>query len=131
MPVTDNTASPETNQTYKSAQFTVALPAEKMLWYRRHYLPNEKDWAKPEASPLFYSTASWQKQPKEALVIVGELDVLRWEGEEYARKLTEAGADVRLRIMKGMPHPFLAMDGVLERGKEAITEMCEALKKAF
>lgn len=102
-----------------------------MLWFRYHYLPNEKNRAEPEASPLFYPEGEgWGKQPK-ALVVVGELDVLRSEGEAYAEKLRKYGVEADLRVMKGMPHPFLAMDGVLKQGKDAITYMVEALKTAF
>ena len=129
VPVTDNTASPQTNGTYKSCEFTAALPAEKMLWYRRHYLPNESDWKNPEASPLYYESG-WEKQPK-ALILVGELDVLREEGEKYGKKLEDTGVQVQLEVMKGMPHPFLAMDGTLTAGKQAITFMVEALKSAL
>lgn len=57
--------------------------------------------------------------------------MLRSEGEAYAQKLTKAGVDVNLKIMKGMPHPFLAMDGVLQQGRDTITFMVDALKKAF
>jgi acetyl esterase/lipase len=129
VPVTDNTASTETNGTYKCNEFTAALPAEKMLWYRRHYLPDESDWKNPEASPLFYASG-WEKQPK-ALILVGELDVLREEGEQYGKKLKEAGVEVQLEVMLGMPHPFLAMDGTLTAGKQAITFMVEALKSVL
>lgn len=97
--------------------------------YRKHYLPNEKTWADPEASPLLYPSG-WEKQPK-ALVVVGELDVLRSEGEAYAEKLSAAGVEADLKVMKGMPHPFLAMDGVLQQGRDTITFMVEALKGAF
>ncbi|KFZ23030.1 hypothetical protein V502_02493 [Pseudogymnoascus sp. VKM F-4520 (FW-2644)] len=129
VPVTDNTATTSNNQSYKICEYTAALPAEKMLWYRRHYLPNESDWADPEASPLLYED-NWSKQPP-ALILVGELDVLRSEGEAYGKKLDDAGVKVELYVMKGMPHPFLAMDGSLTAGKQAITYMCEALKNAF
>jgi acetyl esterase/lipase len=101
----------------------------KMLWYRKHYLPDEKTWAEPEASPLLYKDG-WEKQPK-ALVVVGELDVLRSEGEAYAEKLRKAGVEADLKIMKGMPHPFLAMDGVLQQGRDAIMFMVEKLIEAF
>tara|TARA_R110002060_G_scaffold20313_7_gene27666 strand:- start:2001 stop:2390 length:390 start_codon:yes stop_codon:yes gene_type:complete len=97
--------------------------------YRKHYLPNPKTWSEPEASPLLYPSG-WETQPK-ALVVVGELDVLRSEGEAYAEKLTKAGVSVDLKVMKGMPHPFLAMDGVLQQGRDTITYMVEALKEAF
>lgn len=64
-------------------------------------------------------------------MIVGELDVLREEGVQYANKLEKAGVEVLLKVMEGMPHPFLAMDGSLEKGSLAITMMVEALKAAF
>ncbi|TVY23326.1 AB hydrolase superfamily protein [Lachnellula hyalina] len=132
VPVMDNTALPSTTLSWKENEFTPALPAEKMLWYRRHYLPDEKTWGEPEASPLLYGNGSgeWGRLPR-ALIVVGELDVLRSEGEEYAAKLEENGVKADLKIMKGMPHPFLAMDGALQQGKDAITFMVEALKDAF
>lgn len=74
--------------------------------------------------------SGWEKQP-EALVVVGELDVLRSEGEAYAEKLERAGVKADLKVMKGMPHPFLAMDGVLQQGRDTITYMVEALTEAF
>jgi triacylglycerol lipase len=38
---------------------------------------------------------------------------------------------VDLQVMKGMPHPFLAMDAVLKEGKRSITLMCDMLKRVF
>ncbi|KAL2009201.1 hypothetical protein VTN00DRAFT_7395 [Thermoascus crustaceus] len=135
VPVTDNTATTAANPSYSTYEHTPALPAAKMLWYRRHYLPNESDWANPDASPLLYpaedSHNHWSQLPP-ALIMVGELDVLRHEGEAYARKLQSAGVkDVDLVVMEGMPHPFLAMDGVLEAGRRAISLMCERLERVF
>ncbi|KAL3469586.1 Alpha/Beta hydrolase protein [Aspergillus californicus] len=129
VPVTDNTATVSTNASYRSYEFTPALPAAKMLWYRNHYLPDPNDWAHPEASPLFWS-GDWTRLPR-ALVMVGELDVLRAEGEEYAERLRGAGVEVDLQVMQGMPHPFLAMDGVLSEGRRSITLMCELLRGVF
>lgn len=138
VPVTDNTATTATNPSYATYEHTPALPAAKMLWYRRHYLPNESDWANPDASPLLYPAEDnnhnhnhWSQLPP-ALIMVGELDVLRHEGELYAEKLQSAGVkDVDLVVMEGMPHPFLAMDGVLEAGRRAISLMCERLERVF
>lgn len=129
VPVTDNTATVENNDSYRRYEHTPALPAPKMIWYRDHYLPNHADRTDPEASPLFYADGYAQCPP--ALVMVGELDVLRTEGEQYAEKLRQAGVEVDLQVMKGMPHPFLAMDGALSEGKRCITLMCDALQKAF
>ena len=73
---------------------------------------DEKSWGEAEASPSHWK-GNWAVLPK-ALVVVGELDVLRSEGEQFAEKLRNTGVEVDLRIMQGMPHPFLAMNGVLE-----------------
>lgn len=100
VPVMNNTATTSNSKTYQAYEFTPALPAEKMLWYRRHYLPNEADWADPEASPLLWER-DWSRLPP-ALVIVGGLDVLSGEGEQFAEKLKAAGVKVDLTVMKGV-----------------------------
>ena len=100
-----------------------------MLWYRKHYLPNVEDWGHPEASPVFWK-GDWSKLPS-ACFVLGELDVLRSEGEQFARKLKENGVDVDLHIMKGQPHPFIAMDAVLEAGSQAITLFSNALYRTM
>ena len=129
VPVTDNLATTSNNESYRLYEHTPALPAGKMIWYRNHYLPNEADRSHPEASPLFCK-GDWSLLPP-ALVMVGELDVLRTEGEQYAAKLQKVGVEVDLQVMKGMPHPFLAMDGVLTEGKRSITLMCDTLNRVF
>lgn len=129
VPVTDNTATSSTNWSWQEFEHTPALPAAKMLWYRNHYLPNQQDWTNPEASPLLYGNEDghWAKLPP-AVVVVGELDVLRGEGEAYAQKLRENGVEAAVHVMQGMPHPFLAMDGVLQAGRDAISLMVEGVK---
>lgn len=130
VPVADNSASPETKASWKENEFVPALPAAKMMWYRRHYLPNDKDWTHPEASPIFWA-GDWTKLPA-AEVVLGELDVLRTEGEELAEKLVKAGkTSTTVTTMKGQPHPFIAMDGALDCGKLAITLFVERLLRSF
>lgn len=130
VPVTDNTASTVTSPTYKSYEHTAALPADKMLWYRRHYLPNEADWSLTDASPLLASADAFSKLPS-ALVVVAGLDVLRWEGEEYARRLNLAGVDAEVQVMEGVPHPFIVMDAVLQKGKDGVGLVCNRLAAAL
>ncbi|KAH6692253.1 Alpha/Beta hydrolase protein [Plectosphaerella plurivora] len=131
VPVADNTAEVDSTDpahaSWKENEFTPALPAEKMMWYRRHYLPVPSTWAHPEASPLLWE-GDWSKMPS-AVMVLGELDVLRSEGEALGRKMTDAGVQVETTIMAGQPHPFIAMDGVLEDGKRAITLFVDGLKR--
>ena len=128
VPVVDNTADTTNNASYKENEHVPALPAAKMLWYRNHYLPDPKDWANPGSSPLFWD-GDWSALPP-AVLVLGELDVLRTEGEQFSQKLRDAGVRAETHIMKGQPHPFIAMDGALEAGRQAITYFCEALLAA-
>ncbi|KAK1590503.1 alpha/beta hydrolase fold-domain-containing protein [Colletotrichum navitas] len=129
VPVADNTATTDSQNpdhaSWKENEFTPALPAEKMMWYRLHYLPVKETWQHPEASPLLWE-GDWSKLPP-AVVVVGELDVLRSEGEALRKKLQDAGVQVDLHVMKGQPHPFIAMDEALEDGRRAITLFCNKL----
>lgn len=131
VPVADNTAEVDSKDpahaSWTENEFTPALPAEKMMWYRRHYLPVPSTWAHPEASPLLWE-GDWSKMPP-AIMVLGELDVLRSEGEALGRKMTDAGVQVETTTMAGQPHPFIAMDGVLEDGKRAITLFVDGLKR--
>ncbi|OQU94331.1 hypothetical protein CLAIMM_00694 [Cladophialophora immunda] len=130
VPVTDNTATPHSSPSWKAFEFTAHLPAKKMLWYRRHYLPDPADWAHREASPLLAPDAVFARLAP-AHILVGELDVLRHDGEEYARRLRANGVAATVTVMQGMPHPFLAMDAVLEAGRTAITDICDELRRVF
>ncbi|APA08470.1 hypothetical protein SS1G_02163 [Sclerotinia sclerotiorum 1980 UF-70] len=129
VPVTDNTASPSTYPSWKENEFSPALPAEKMMWFRNYYLPDQVKWGDVDASPLL-NDGGWEEQPR-TLVVVGELDVLRDEGIAYAGMVGSAGVKCRLEVMRGMPHPFLAMDGVLKQGAQTITYMVEELRDVF
>lgn len=127
--VADNTADTTNNESWKENEHTPALPAPKMLWYRNHYLPNKEDWSHPEASPLLW-TGDWSKLPP-AVMVVGELDVLRTEGQQFGKKLQDAGVRADVELMRGQPHPFIAMDGVLEAGRRAITLFCDGMRNAM
>jgi acetyl esterase/lipase len=130
VPVTDNTAGTRSSPSYKAFENTAALPAEKMMWYRRHYLPNESDWESPEVSPLLVEAETFAKLPP-ALVVVAGLDVLRWEGEEYARRMKQAGVDAEIQVMEAVPHPFIVMDAVLQKGRDGVELICNKLAQAL
>lgn len=130
VPVLDQTATIYNNPTWNSLRFTASLTAEKMTWYRMKYLPYKKDWASPEASPLLSSHETFSQLPP-TLILVAELDILRHEGEQYAQKLKEAGTSIDLRVIPAVPHPFIAMDGVLSVAQDSISLLCETLSNVF
>ena len=103
------------------------LTAHGMRWFWDQYLP-EGDRFAPDASPL---RAPDLAGVAPALVIIPENDVLRDEGEAYARRLEEAGVPVKLSRYDGMIHGFLRMPGVIDRANDALSETAEALRGAF
>lgn len=90
------------------------------------YAPGAKEeW---KISPI--KATNW-KGLAEALVITAECDVLRDEGEAYAKRLEEGGNRVKSVRVKGAPHVFMQLDGILEGGKEYNRVVLEVLKGAF
>ncbi|KAJ3511130.1 hypothetical protein NMY22_g15750 [Coprinellus aureogranulatus] len=119
VPVTDNTASVATR--WASNKDTVWLTPDRMNWFKRNYLPNEEDWTKWDASPIFATREMLEGLPP-AWIAVAELDILCDEGVAYAERLREAGVKTEVEVYKGAPHPIMAMD---------VSDAAVALKKAF
>jgi acetyl esterase len=95
------------------------LTAAEMAWYRRHYLPDEAAARDPRASPLL--AADLGSLPP-AMVLTAGFDVLRDEGEAYARRLEEAGVRVILRREAGLVHGFVNAAAVSRPASVAMQE---------
>jgi acetyl esterase/lipase len=76
-----------------------------MIWFWDNYTNNADDRSQIYASPLLATTEQLQHLPP-ALVQTAENDVLRDEGEAYARKLDEAGVPVTLTRYEGLIHDY-------------------------
>lgn len=118
-------------ESYHELAFTQPLPLERMAYFHKHFLGNPRpeglaeDWkVSPMKAKNFGGLAP-------ALVIVAEMDVLKDEGMEYARKMNEAGSKAELVEIKGAPHTVMQMDDILEGGKEFNRVFVHALKEAF
>ena len=78
-----------------------------MRWFWDQYAPDPADQAQDTASVGNASLEDLAGLPP-ALVITAELDVLRDEGEAYARKLAQAGVPVTAVRCLGTVHGFAA-----------------------
>ncbi len=95
------------------AQFAVGyyLYRAGMMWFWDQYTTSERDRNEITASPLRATTEQLRGLP-DAMVINGEADVLRDEGEAYARKLREADVDVTTIRFNGIIHDFVMLNSL-------------------
>ncbi|WP_326769410.1 alpha/beta hydrolase [Streptomyces sp. NBC_01591] len=108
------------------------LRRDGMQWFWDQYTTDEADRAQITASPLRATTEQLTGLPP-ALVITGEADVLRDEGEAYANKLREAGVPVTAVRFQGIIHDFVMLNALREThaAQAAITLAAETLRTAL
>jgi acetyl esterase len=87
------------------------LDRPAMQWFWDHYVPDRARRADPTAAPLRASLDDLAGLPP-ALVITAEHDPLRDEGEQYARRLADAGVDVTAVRYLGGIHAFVVLDAL-------------------
>jgi acetyl esterase len=107
-PVTDADLDTETYQRYTDGPW---LTREAMRWFWDAYLPDETRRSEITASPLQATLEQLRDLPP-ALIINGEHDVLRAEGEAYARKLAQAGVPVTHVRYSSTIHDFALLNPI-------------------
>ncbi|KAL1889083.1 hypothetical protein Sste5346_009148 [Sporothrix stenoceras] len=109
VPVVDNTSTADT--VWKTnAETAPWLTPSRMLWYRRMYMPDTKDWSNWYASPNLAPEELLEKMPP-TWMAVSEQDLLAPEGIAFAEKLQGLGVKAELQILRGCTHSILALDG--------------------
>ena len=108
---------------YKENGEGYLLTTGMMDWFRSHYLSGEdEDQAKePYCSPL-RGVGSLSEMPP-AIIVVGEYDPLRDEGEAYGELLNHLDGYAEVRREEGMIHGFFWMGGAIDRGRELLDEL--------
>jgi acetyl esterase/lipase len=124
-PVTDLSAKHPSYRLFPEGFF---LTEGEMDWYRGHYLPDESAALDPRASPLLAPDLAGLPP---ALVVTAGFDVLRDEGEAYARALERAGVPVRLERHAGLIHGFANMFVVSRSCRAAMRAAATALSRAL
>ncbi|MFI2364522.1 alpha/beta hydrolase [Promicromonospora sp. NPDC019610] len=108
------------------------LTAKAMAWFWDAYLPDLERRGEITASPLRATAEDLAGLP-EAFLVVDENDVLRDEGEAYARNLLAAGVPTTTIRYNGTIHDFLMLNPL--RGTAATTAALEqavhVLRKAL
>ncbi|NUL29103.1 alpha/beta hydrolase [Streptomyces lunaelactis] len=112
-PVTDAAFDTDSYQQFAEGYF---LRRDGMRWFWDQYTTDETERAQITASPLRATPEQLAGLPP-ALVITGEADVLRDEGEAYANKLRAAGVPVTAVRYQGIIHDFVMLNAL--RGTNA------------
>jgi acetyl esterase/lipase len=108
------------------------LTRNMMIWFWDNYLPDKKVRKETYASPLQASLDQLKGLPP-ALIQTAENDVLRDEGEAYARKLNEAGVQVTLTRHEGLIHDFGLLNPLanIPAVKTALLHVAASISKAL
>ncbi|GAA1280803.1 hypothetical protein Psi02_66990 [Planotetraspora silvatica] len=103
-----------------------------MAWFWDAYTIDPAQRAEITASPLRATLADLEDLPP-AFVVVDENDVLRDEGEAYARKLIAAGVPTISVHYNGTLHDFMMLNPVRSTAAAgaAIAQAIEVLKTAL
>ena len=108
------------------------LTREAMKWFWDNYLSNDTDRKEPTVSPLQASVEQLSGLPP-TLIIVGENDVLRDEGEAYAHKLMQAGVITTATRYLGTIHDFVMLNPITDTpaARGAIDQASHALREVL
>lgn len=126
-PVTDASFDTESYHQYAEGRF---LTRNMMKWFWDNYTTDAGERGEIYASPLRAMTEELRGLPP-ALVQTAGNDVLRDEGEEYARKLDVAGVDVIAVRYSGMIHDWGLLNPLSQvpATRTSLLQMGEELKR--
>ncbi|MGN9844626.1 alpha/beta hydrolase [Nonomuraea sp. H19] len=128
-PVTD---AAQDTASYREFADGPHLTAKAMAWFWDAYTTDPAQRAEITASPLRATLDDLKGLPP-AFVIVDENDVLRDEGEAYARKLTAVGVPTTSVRYNGTLHDFMMLNPLRDThaARAATAQAIEVLKTAL
>ena len=114
-----------THASHREPETSILLTHTVIRWFRDHYLNGAADVSDWRASPARAKTLAGLPP---AYVLTTGADPLRDEGDEYARRLKEAGVAVIYRHFPGQFHGFFTMGKLLQQANVAVGEIGVWLK---
>ena len=126
-PVTDASFDTDSYLKYQEGYF---LTREAMKWFWNNYLSDDANRKDPTVSPLQASMKQLSGMPR-TLILVGENDVLRDEGEAYVHKLMQAGVPTTANRYLGTIHDFVMLNAITDTpaARGAINQASHMLKE--
>lgn len=109
---------------YTDPENQLMLDRTAMAWFWDHYAPDPASRPETDASPGRVPDLAGLPP---AVVLTAEHDVLRDEGEEYARRLAEAGVPVRHQRFAGQMHGFFQLVNLLPSSAAGIDYVVAAI----
>jgi acetyl esterase len=110
---------------HSEPETSILLTHSAIKWFCNHYLNGPGDIDNWKASPARAKTLAGLPP---AYALTAGADPLRDEGDEYAKRLKEAGVAVTYRHFPGQFHGFFTMGKLLQQANVAASEICVWLK---
>ncbi|MFZ5737835.1 MAG: alpha/beta hydrolase [Pseudomonadota bacterium] len=110
---------------HSEPETSVLLTHSVIRWFRDHYLSGAQDADDWRASPARAETLAGLPP---AFVVTAGADPLRDEGDEYARRLADAGVPVVHRTYPGQFHGFFTMGKLLPQADVVVRQIADWLK---
>jgi acetyl esterase len=109
-----------THPSHREPETSILLTHTVIRWFRDHYLNGSHDVENWRASPVRAETLAALPS---AYVLTAGADPLRDEGEEYAKRLIDAGVAVSYQTFPGQFHGFFTMGKLLDQANVAARDI--------
>ena len=109
-----------THPSHREPETSILLTHSVIRWFRDLYLNNAADIDDWRASPARVKNLAGLPP---AYVLTAGADPLRDEGEEYARRLADAGVAVTYQTFPGQFHGFFTMGKLLNQANVAVRDI--------
>ncbi|CAM1344987.1 alpha/beta hydrolase [Tenacibaculum amylolyticum] len=128
-PVTNTNVNTKSYEQFSKGHY---LSRDIMIWFWKQYAPDKSMHSSSKIAPLKATKTELSGLP-ETLIITAEYDVLRDEGEAYAKKLRMAKVPVVSTRYGGTIHDFVVLNALKKTPPSiaAVAQICNFLTETF